>query len=150
MDVLYPTASHRSLVSKIFFVSIHNHSSRYNPLNSACCCEIALKSLCYSLCCILFYLFNHQSKELVPFSLENLLISNNSKFLFALVGNKGASEFLWIIVDIFWEIEHNCNPHIVRRELNISMLVVCLKDSREKTISKYSINWRGFRCLLIS
>lgn len=125
--ILYSTeGKNLSTKSKVFFVSIHNCSCGDDFLNSACCREITLKSFSHSLCCILFYLINHQSKELIPFSLEDIICRIDRKFLLSLVSDECTSKCFRIIVDVFRKVKHNCDPNVIGCEFYVSVIVVCI------------------------
>ncbi len=150
MDVLDSTHRHYSRISKVFFVGVHNDCGRYDFLDSARRCEVALKRFGDSLRCVLLYFFNHQSEEFVPLSLKQFNIILNFEFLLTFVGNEGTPEFLSIVVDVFWEVKHNGNPHIVGGKFDVSVVAVCMVDSWEKSIAKDSRHRWWFTDLFIS
>lgn len=50
------------------------------------------------------------------------------------MADEGISELLGVVIDVFGEEEHDHNPYIVRRDLDISVVVVGLQEGRKEAI----------------
>ena len=112
------------LVFEIIFVGVHNDSSWENPLDSLSSAKIALKLLSDSLSSILLDLFDHQGKKLVPLAFASFIVSCHRQFFLSLVGHESWPKLLSIVVDVFWEVEHDGEPDVIGSYFYITMLIV--------------------------
>ena len=124
MDIVNTTKWNTPSILEIFFVGVHNDSSWENPLDSLSSAKSTLKLLSDSLSSIFLDLFNHQGKKLVPLTFAELILSGHRQFLLSLVGHKSWPKLLSIVVDVFWEVEHDGEPDVIGGYLYITVLIV--------------------------
>ena len=149
MDVLYPAHNHTSFIVKIFFVCVHDDGSWKYSLEPSGGTKIALEFFGDSFSCILFDLFDHKRKELVPLGFTELVLSGNRQFLFTLVTDKCVPELLSIVGEVLREVEHDYQPHVVGGELDVSVVVVGVVESWKETVVELGIDSRMGRVVLV-
>ena len=124
MYIINSTKWNTPLVFEIIFVGVHNDSSWENPLDSLSSAKIALKLLSDSLSSILLDLFDHQGKKLVPLAFASFIVSGHRQILLSLVGHESWPKLLRIVVDVFWEVEHDSEPDVIGSYFYITVLIV--------------------------
>lgn len=132
MNILDAANAHHSRVIKVLFIRIHDDGRGKNVEEFVCCWEITLQMLGNTLDCVLFEGNHHFSKKLIPFIL--ICASLNDKLFFPIMRYKGRPQFLCMRIDIFTKKQHYGHPNIVRCNLDISMIDVCLVKGFEKSI----------------